>query len=158
MKDVKRFVLALPFVLGIIAVGCQSHTVPPPSLIPEKQTVPVFTDPQGAKVMVDGIPQGETPLSLSLEKNKDHMVVIIKEGYRPEAIPISRKLDPQDLAVKSVLRMTDPVGPNESRNPFEEIKVNEITGRAYQLQPQVINITLKRINANAEETPNTPQS
>jgi hypothetical protein len=81
------------------------------------------------------------------------MVVIMKDGYKPEAIPLSRKLNPQDLAMKSVMRMTDPGPTNESRNPFEEIKVNEITGRAYQLQPQVITITLQRTNPPAPPSP-----
>ncbi len=128
-------------ILGI--VGCHQTTPPAPPLISETQTVPVFTDPSGAKVVVDGMPKGETPVSLVLERNRDHMVVVTKEGYKPEAIPVCKVLNPQDLAVKSVLRMTDTTLSVDARNPFEELKVSEVTGRGYQLQPQVINVTLR---------------
>ena len=132
-------------VLALAAVGCRQTPPPSPPLITEMQTVPVFSEPSGARVMVDGISKGETPASLVLEKNRDHMVVIMKEGYKPEAIPVSKKLNPQDIAVKSVLRMTDPGLSSDARNPFEELKVSEITGRGYQLQPQVINVILQPV-------------
>jgi len=134
-------------VCGLIAIGCRSAPQSSPPLIVETQTIPVFSEPAGAKIELDGVAKGETPTSLVVEKNRDHMVVIMKEGYRPQAIPVSKKLNPQDLAVKSVLRMTDPGASGESRNPFEELRVSEITGRGYQLDPQVINVTLQPVKS-----------
>lgn len=127
----------------IVAVGCQPASPPSPPIVVEMQTVPVFSEPSEAEVIVDGVSKGRTPISLVLEKNRDHMVVVTKDGYKPQAIPVTKKLNPQDLAVKSVLRMTDAALSTDERNPFEELKVSETTGRGYQLQPQVITITLE---------------
>lgn len=142
MRNFKFCISFLTICSVLAAVGCHP-TPPPPPLVAEMQTVPVFTDPSGAAVVVDGISKGETPISLVLERNRDHMVVVTKDGYRPEAIPVCKVMNPQDLAVKSVLRMTDSSLSMDARNPFEELKVSETTGRGYQLQPQVINLKLQ---------------
>jgi hypothetical protein len=143
MRIFKSTLAFLTIAISLIVVSCRQAPPATPPLVIETQTVPVFSDPSGAEVTVDGISKGQTPVSLVLERNKDHMVVVAKEGYKPMAIPVSKNLNPQDLAVKSVLRMTDSGLSNDARNPFEELKISETTGRGYQLQPQVINVTLQ---------------
>lgn len=145
MKIFGATIISFSVLCGLIVIGCRSAPQSSPPLIVETQTIPVFSEPTGAKIELDGVAKGETPTSLVVEKNRDHMVVIMKEGYRPQAIPISKKLNPQDLAVKSVLRMTDPGATGDSRNPFAELRISEVTGRGYQLEPQVINVTLQPV-------------
>ena len=143
MRIFKSSLAFLALAVSLAVVGCRQAPPANPPLVIETQTVPVFSDPSGAEVTVDGISKGQTPVSLVLERNKDHMVVVAKEGYKPVAIAVSKNLNPQDLAVKSVLRMTDSGLSNDARNPFEELKISEATGRGYQLQPQVVNVTLQ---------------
>lgn len=47
-----------------------------------KQNVQINTSPPGAKVLVDGIERGTTPLALRLKKGSEGQVITIKmEGY-----------------------------------------------------------------------------
>jgi hypothetical protein len=47
-----------------------------------KQIVQINSKPPGAKVQVDGIDRGKTPVALNLKKGNDGQVIILKaEGY-----------------------------------------------------------------------------
>jgi len=58
------------------------------------QDIPVTSNPVGARIIVDGEDAGQTPLTLSLKKNKSHTVRIGKEGFNPTELVIKRKLSP----------------------------------------------------------------
>ena len=62
------------------------------------QTVPVTSRPSGAKIVVDGEEAGSTPLNLKLDKLKDHVVKIEKEGYQPAIITVNSKEKPKEKA------------------------------------------------------------
>jgi len=55
------------------------------------QTIPVTSDPLGAKVIIDGKDMGRTPLVLKLKRKKGHFIRIEKQGYIPLTIIITRK-------------------------------------------------------------------
>ena len=55
------------------------------------QKIPVTSNPLGAKIMVDGIEIGNTPIELKLKKKKSHLIRIEKQGYNPFEIRITRK-------------------------------------------------------------------
>lgn len=130
--------LFLPIVV-LFCLSC-SRTVPPaPPPVVETQIIPVFSDPSGATIEIDGVESATTPHSVCLEKNRDHMIVINKKGYKPVAVQVTRKLNSQDLAYSSFLRLTD-----QSCSPFDEMHANELTGKAYQLNPTIITVELKR--------------
>jgi len=57
----------------------------------KSQKIPVTSDPQGAKIYVDGEEIGITPLNLELKRKKSHVVRIEKEGYNPLEIGLVRK-------------------------------------------------------------------
>ena len=48
-----------------------------------KQTVQINSEPQGAKVQVDGLDRGETPAAVKLKKGNDGQIVTLKkDGYK----------------------------------------------------------------------------
>jgi hypothetical protein len=61
--------------------------------IVETQSVPVFSDPAGAKVFVNGVEIGETPISLILRKDCNHKVSILKDGYVLQTVLVVRQTD-----------------------------------------------------------------
>lgn len=56
------------------------------------QAIPVTSNPVGAKIIVDGKDAGQTPISLTLKKNKSHTVRIEKDGYNPTELRVTRKM------------------------------------------------------------------
>lgn len=58
----------------------KSFTLPVPQ--PMYGSLQVNSTPKGAQVMVDSIPQGETPVYLTEMLAKNHVVIIHKEGYQ----------------------------------------------------------------------------
>ena len=56
------------------------------------QEIPVTSNPQGAKIIVDGEEIGYAPLILKLKrKKKSHIIRVEKQGYNPLEIRITRK-------------------------------------------------------------------
>jgi hypothetical protein len=58
------------------------------------QVVNIVSEPQGAVVLVDGSPVGETPLAVSLPRKHDHQITVSKQGYHEEETKVARKLSP----------------------------------------------------------------
>ena len=120
---------------------CITACTPPP--VVETQTIPVFSEPLGAEVTVNGVVVGTTPISIPLEKNKDHMITVTKLGFKPQAVPIQRKLNPENLAVDSLLQMHSITSKSFFNAPFKEFQEDAATGKMYQLIPQIVSISLQ---------------
>ena len=58
----------------------------------KSQIIPVTSNPQGAKIIVDGEEIGYTPLNLELKRKKRHTLLIEKQGYYPLEIGRARKI------------------------------------------------------------------
>lgn len=54
------------------------------------QKIPVTSNPQEAKITVDGEDIGYTPLNLKLKKKKSHVILIEKQDYNPLEIKIAQ--------------------------------------------------------------------
>ncbi len=54
------------------------------------QSVPITSQPTGAKIIVDGKDRGHTPLSLQLKRKANHTLRIERQGYNPLEIRITR--------------------------------------------------------------------
>lgn len=54
------------------------------------QKIPIASDPPGAEVNADGQLMGQTPVEITLERKRDHLVTISKEGYGPKSIAITK--------------------------------------------------------------------
>jgi len=57
------------------------------------QSVTFTSDPEGATVEVDGVPYGETPVSVDLKKNRHSTVIFKKEGYKSRTMAITKRFD-----------------------------------------------------------------
>jgi hypothetical protein len=63
------------------------------TLIPKSsETIPVTSHPPGAKIIIDGKEIGHTPLNLKLRRNKNHVIRIEKQGYKPYEIRITKNV------------------------------------------------------------------
>jgi hypothetical protein len=58
-----------------------------------QQDVKFDSNPEGAQVFIDGDLMGETPLTLNLKKNKYDNIMVKREGYETQNIPLEKKFD-----------------------------------------------------------------
>lgn len=82
----KLFKVALPIFLAVSVAGCATI------LNGTSQKVMVTSNPTGAVVEVDGKYSRETPVKLRLERKRDHVLVITKEGYEKQAVNLTHVL------------------------------------------------------------------
>jgi len=54
----------------------------------ESQSISVSSDPVGAAVYADGTFQGNTPTTVSLSKDRQHIITVTKEGHEVCMIPV----------------------------------------------------------------------
>ena len=81
----KKIVILL-FVIGFTS-SCQTI------VRGSKEMVSINTNPEGAKVTIDGNESGITPLSINLSRCIDHNIIFEKNGYRDSHILLTRKWD-----------------------------------------------------------------
>ena len=81
----KKIVILL-FVIGFTS-SCQTI------VRGSKEMVNINTNPEGAKVTIDGNESGITPLSINLSRCIDHNIIFEKNGYTDSHILLTRKWD-----------------------------------------------------------------
>jgi hypothetical protein len=99
-------------VFGAALSGCAAY-----------QNVGVESDPPGAQIYLDGKLVGTTPKQVRVSRERDHMVYLKREGYRPEPVVLEKHdafdgidfLTPADV----VKRLT----PGQSSDPELERKL-----------------------------------
>jgi len=138
MKIHARFVMALAFIV-VLASGCSMPVL--------KQDIPVTTNPTGARIYANGQPMGVTPATVSLERNRSHIVTLIKENYQQEDVVIERLYQKDRAYLKAIqsginsgLFSKNPaMGVNSGMN---SLSMQEETGEAYILAPQAVKVRL----------------
>jgi PEGA domain len=92
------------------------------------QVLTFTSEPDGATVRIDGKPVGVTPLSTKVKKNSADSVLVEKEGYRTETMPLDKKYDGIALL-----------------NIFWDLSTTDlITGAAYEYQPSTYHFKMKK--------------
>ncbi|NPU84494.1 MAG: PEGA domain-containing protein [Syntrophaceae bacterium] len=141
-----------------LASGCSSPVL--------KQDIPVSTNPMGARIYANGQPVGMTPGTVSLERNRSHILTLVKENYRQEDVVIER-LYQKDKAylkaiqagVRSGLFFKDAaMGVGSS---MTSLSSQEETGEAYILYPPAVKVALTPlggIGGNDPVAPSAPSS
>lgn len=132
--------------LIIFAAGCSQPVL--------RQDVPVTTNPMGAKIYVSGQLVGTTPMSVSLERNRNHILTLVKDNYRQEDVIIQRSYQKEKVylnaiasGVNSGLFFKDPrMGIGGSMSSMSS---QEETGAAYVLVPPAVKVNLTPV-AGAE--------
>nr|WP_287412491.1 PEGA domain-containing protein [Pseudodesulfovibrio sp.] len=113
---------------------------------PPKQKIPVSTDPIGADVYADGKKTCTSPCSVSLDKQGDHLITIVKEGYAQEEIIVRRQFKPdraiRDGVISGIIKGGDPK--DVAEETAKEIDEQERSGEAYELKPSIIIIDLHK--------------
>jgi hypothetical protein len=111
------------------------------------QKVPVSTDPLGAQVYLDGKAVCQTtPCSVEIPKDQDHLLTIVKDGYRQKNVPVRRVFD-----TVGVLRQSAREGARAAASgdldgalssAAQSADAQERDGRAYVLSPDMISLRL----------------
>jgi hypothetical protein len=112
-----------------------------------KQDIPVTTNPRGAKIYANGQLVGTTPASVGLERNRDHILTLIKENYRQEDVVISRQYQKEKVYLKAIQSgINSGLFFKDARmgvgSSMSSLSSQEDTGEAYVLAPPAIKVTL----------------
>jgi hypothetical protein len=115
-----------------------------------KQDIPVTTNPLGAKIYANGQLAGTTPASIGLERNRDHILTLVKENYRQEDVIISRQYQKEKVYLKAIQSgINSGLFFKDARmgvgGSMGSISSQESTGEAYVLAPPAVKITLTPI-------------
>ncbi len=148
MKITIKQAMALGFVV-LLAGGCTRPVL--------KQDIPVTTNPLGARILANGQLVGTTPASVSLERNRNHVLTLLKDDYRQEDVVIERRYQKDRVYLKAIqsginsgLFFKNPaMGVQSSMSAVSD---QEETGEAYILTPAAVTVTLAPLAA----PPGTP--
>lgn len=123
-----------------------------------KQDIPVTTNPMGAQIYANGQLMGATPGTVSLERNRNHILTLIKENYRQEDVIITKQYQKDRVYLKAIQS-----GVNSGlffKNPamginsgMDSISAQEETGEAYVLSPPAVMVDLKPLSGSSLNQP-----
>ncbi|MHB8771073.1 MAG: PEGA domain-containing protein [Syntrophales bacterium] len=136
-------------VVVLLAGGCTRPVL--------KQDIPVTTNPLGARIYANGQLMGTTPASVPLERNRSHILTLLKDNYRQEDVVIERRYQKDRVYLKAIqsginsgLFFKNPaMGVQSSMSAMSD---QEETGEAYILTPPAVTVTLAPLSA----PPGTP--
>lgn len=57
------------------------------------QVLTFNSEPEGAQVLIDGVAVGVTPLSTKVKKNSKSAIMIKKDGYKVQTMPLNKHYD-----------------------------------------------------------------
>lgn len=131
----KRIITLLTITIGMVLLTACG---------PPKQRIPVSTNPLGATVYADGKKICTSPCSVSFDKQSDHLLTIVKDGYEQVDLEITRQFMPdeaiRDGIITGVLTGGDPK--DIGKEVAKEMDEQERTGEAYELRPDIVTVTL----------------
>jgi len=111
---------------------------------PAKQRIPVSTNPIGATVYADGTKACTSPCAVSFDKQSNHLITIVKDGYEQVDLTVTRRFQPdkaiRDGLISGALKGGKPeeIGGEVAKKVDEQ----ERSGEAYVLEPDVVTVTL----------------
>ena len=142
---------------GVFLLCCLAWSFLGTGCVPEvyKQSVPVSTNPMGAKVYVDGKPAGVTPTAVELERTKSHVLTLVKENYRQADVVIHRKKKSEEQLFKAInsgvstgMFFKDPA--MGMMRGMDSYNMQEKTGEAYELYPSAVTVNLKPLRGGKD--------
>lgn len=142
--------LLLGLLLSVLATGCSMPVL--------KQDIPVSTNPVGAKIYADGQFAGVTPARVSLERNRSHILTLVKENYRQADVVITNQYQKERVYLKAIQSGINSglffknasMGMGSSMN---SISNQEETGEAYILTPPAVSVSLMPLSGAGAATP-----
>jgi len=118
--------VALWIVTGVVSSGCATVVHGG-----NQQLVGIASNPSGAQVTVDDQDRGTTPLSLKLERDKPHTIVVKKTGY-------------EDGSAATVPTISGWIWGNILLGGLIGLAVDFISGSAYNVSPETLSVSLTR--------------
>lgn len=123
-----------------------------------KQDIPVSTNPMGARIYANGQLVGMTPNTVSLERNRSHILTLVKENYRQEDVVIERLYQKEKVYLKAIqsgihsgLFFKNPaMGVSSSMNALSS---QEETGEAFVLAPPAVKMNLTPLGGAGRSAP-----
>ena len=142
--------LLLGSLLSIFAAGCSMPVL--------KQDIPVSTNPVGAKIYADGQFAGVTPARVSLERNRSHILTLVKENYRQADVVIMNQYQKERVYLKAIQSGINSglffknasMGMGSGMN---SISNQEATGEAYILTPPAVTVSLMPLSGSGVIAP-----
>lgn len=127
-----------------------------------KQDIPVTTNPLGAKIYANGQLAGTTPASVGLERNRDHILTLVKENYRQEDVVISRQYQKEKVYLKAIQSgINSGLFFKDARmgvgSSMSSLSSQEDTGEAYVLVPPAVKVTLTPVAGFVPAASGQPQ-
>lgn len=134
-----RWILSLFVLFSFTMVGCQAQVF--------TQSIPVSSVPMGADLYVDGKLVGQTPSSVELERNRDHILTLKKEEFKQKDVIIKRKYQQQQTTMNAVSEgIHDANFFNDASwgimSGVNSIQEQEQSGQAYMLTPSAVSVKL----------------
>lgn len=117
---------ALLLVLAILLSSCGTLFTGTSDL------VAINTTPADAKVTVDGMYMGVSPVTVSLKRDKDHMIVVQKDGYKDATAILTRSFN-----AVSILNLLSPIC----------WIVDLVTGGLWKFEHSAMSVNLESIKA-----------
>jgi hypothetical protein len=149
MKTEARIIILLGLI-ALLASGCSVPVL--------KQDIPVTTNPLGAKVYANGQFMGVTPNTVSLERNRSHILTLVKENYRQEDVVIEKQYQKERVYLRAIQS-----GVNSGlffKNPamginsgMGSISSQEETGEAFILAPPAVKVSLTPLTGSSRSDP-----
>jgi hypothetical protein len=111
------------------------------------QRVPVSTAPMGAQVLADGKAACVTPCEVELARNRDHILVLTKDGYLQQDVVLRRQYQTEKAlvgAINSGMRQASFMkdAGYGVRGGMDTLQRQEETGEAYLLLPGTVSVRL----------------
>ncbi|MDI6741373.1 MAG: PEGA domain-containing protein [Smithella sp.] len=139
----------------IFVMGCSQPVL--------RQDIPVSTNPLGAKIYANGQFVGTTPTSVSLERDRNHILTLVKDSYRQEDVAIQKSYQKEKVYLNAISS-----GINSGLffknagmgigGSMSSISAQEKTGEAYVLVPPVVKINLTPVAGSALDVTDQQQA
>jgi len=143
-------IVAAIILLALMAGGCSTPVL--------RQDIPVSTNPMGAKIYANGQLVGTTPGTVSLERNRSHILTLVKDSYRQEDVTIVNQYQKEKVYLKAVQS-----GINSGlffknsaisvQSSMHSLSSQEESGEAFVLSPPAVKVTLTPLAGAAVSGP-----
>lgn len=136
MRNIRHLLL---YLLLMVTTGCSTPVL--------KQDIPVSSNPLGATIYANGQLMGTTPATVSLERNRSHILTLTKEDYRQEDVVITNRYQKEKVYLKAVQSGINSglffkSGSMGVGSSMSSISAQESSGEAYLLYPPAVAVTL----------------
>ena len=129
---IRQFVnLMVLFVMMISLSGCGTL------FTGTSEMINIASEPEKAKVYVNGVHMGTTPLQVSLKRDQDHMIMVKKEGYEDASATLVRKFNP--VAILNLISILCWV-------------VDAVTGGIWKFERNALTVTMEPLTPSAAPT------